>query len=198
MPRINLLPWRESERKRKRQEFFLSLGAGVATAALVALARPVADECVDQAPGRPQFPADDGNRRAGQADRGNQRPRRAEAAAARAHGNHRDAAAQPSRDRARVRRDRAHPAGGRLPHVPEADRHAVRAARHRAVEHARVHVHAQHRCLGVAGRSRHCRSCRRAARTRRRVAPNSRCFAKQRSQATPEDGGESAAQVAAK
>ena len=37
MPRINLLPWRESERKRKRQEFFLSLGAGVATAALVAL-----------------------------------------------------------------------------------------------------------------------------------------------------------------
>ncbi len=37
MPSINLLPWRESERKRKRQEFFLSLGAGVATAALVAL-----------------------------------------------------------------------------------------------------------------------------------------------------------------
>jgi type IV pilus assembly protein PilN len=37
MPRINLLPWRESERKRKRQEFFLSLGAGVATAALVVL-----------------------------------------------------------------------------------------------------------------------------------------------------------------
>lgn len=37
MPRINLLPWRESERKRKRQEFYLSLGAAVATAALVAL-----------------------------------------------------------------------------------------------------------------------------------------------------------------
>ena len=37
MPRINLLPWRESERKRKRQEFFLSLGAAVATAGLVAL-----------------------------------------------------------------------------------------------------------------------------------------------------------------
>ena len=37
MPRINLLPWRESERKRKRQEFFLALGAGVATAALVVL-----------------------------------------------------------------------------------------------------------------------------------------------------------------
>lgn len=37
MPRINLLPWREAERKRKRQEFYLSLGAAVATAALVVL-----------------------------------------------------------------------------------------------------------------------------------------------------------------
>ena len=37
MPRINLLPWRESERKRKRQEFFLSLGAAIATAGLVML-----------------------------------------------------------------------------------------------------------------------------------------------------------------
>jgi type IV pilus assembly protein PilN len=37
MPRINLLPWRDSERKRKRQEFFLGIGAAVATAALVML-----------------------------------------------------------------------------------------------------------------------------------------------------------------
>jgi type IV pilus assembly protein PilN len=37
MPRINLLPWREAERKRKRQEFYLSLGAALATAALVTL-----------------------------------------------------------------------------------------------------------------------------------------------------------------
>lgn len=37
MPRINLLPWREAERKRKRQEFLLSVGAAVATAALVVL-----------------------------------------------------------------------------------------------------------------------------------------------------------------
>jgi type IV pilus assembly protein PilN len=37
MPRINLLPWREAERKRKRQEFMLSLGAAIATAALVTL-----------------------------------------------------------------------------------------------------------------------------------------------------------------
>ena len=37
MPRINLLPWREVERKRKRQEYILSIGAAVATAALVVL-----------------------------------------------------------------------------------------------------------------------------------------------------------------
>jgi type IV pilus assembly protein PilN len=37
MPRINLLPWREAERKRKRQEFVLSMVAAVATAALVTL-----------------------------------------------------------------------------------------------------------------------------------------------------------------
>jgi type IV pilus assembly protein PilN len=37
MPRINLLPWREAERKRKRQEFFLSLGAAMATAGLATL-----------------------------------------------------------------------------------------------------------------------------------------------------------------
>jgi type IV pilus assembly protein PilN len=37
MPRINLLPWREAERKRKRQEFYLSVGAAIATAALVML-----------------------------------------------------------------------------------------------------------------------------------------------------------------
>jgi type IV pilus assembly protein PilN len=37
MPRINLLPWREAERKRKRHEFFLSLGAAAATAGLVTL-----------------------------------------------------------------------------------------------------------------------------------------------------------------
>jgi type IV pilus assembly protein PilN len=37
MPRINLLPWRESQRKQKRQEFILSIGAAIATAALVTL-----------------------------------------------------------------------------------------------------------------------------------------------------------------
>ena len=37
MPRINLLPWREAERKRKRQEFILSLVAAAATAGLAML-----------------------------------------------------------------------------------------------------------------------------------------------------------------
>jgi type IV pilus assembly protein PilN len=37
MPRINLLPWREAQRKQRRQEFFLSLAGALATAALVTL-----------------------------------------------------------------------------------------------------------------------------------------------------------------
>jgi len=37
MPRINLLPWREAERKRKRQEFYFSLLAAFVCAALVVL-----------------------------------------------------------------------------------------------------------------------------------------------------------------
>lgn len=36
MPRINLLPWRDLERKRKRQEFALACGAAVLVALLVA------------------------------------------------------------------------------------------------------------------------------------------------------------------
>ena len=37
MPKINLLPWRETQRKQRRQEFMYSIGAAVATAALVTL-----------------------------------------------------------------------------------------------------------------------------------------------------------------
>jgi type IV pilus assembly protein PilN len=37
MPKINLLPWREAQRKQRRQEFMYSIGAAVATAALVTL-----------------------------------------------------------------------------------------------------------------------------------------------------------------
>ncbi len=37
MAKINLLPWRESQRKEKQQEFFVILGAGAAVAVLVVL-----------------------------------------------------------------------------------------------------------------------------------------------------------------
>jgi type IV pilus assembly protein PilN len=37
MPRVNLLPWREADRKRRRQEFFMSIGAALGSAALVVL-----------------------------------------------------------------------------------------------------------------------------------------------------------------
>jgi type IV pilus assembly protein PilN len=35
MPRINLLPWREAQRKRQRQEFLLGIGAALLTAVVV-------------------------------------------------------------------------------------------------------------------------------------------------------------------
>ena len=38
MPRVNLLPWREADRKRRRQEFLFSIVAAVGSAALVTLA----------------------------------------------------------------------------------------------------------------------------------------------------------------
>ncbi len=38
MPRVNLLPWREADRKRRRQEFMFSIVAAVGSAALVTLA----------------------------------------------------------------------------------------------------------------------------------------------------------------
>jgi type IV pilus assembly protein PilN len=37
MPRVNLLPWREAQRKRQRKEFFLGIAAAVGTAGLVTL-----------------------------------------------------------------------------------------------------------------------------------------------------------------
>ena len=37
MPRINLLPWREAQRKRQRQEFFLGIAAALGSEALVVL-----------------------------------------------------------------------------------------------------------------------------------------------------------------
>src|SRR5262245_45363933 len=38
MPRINLLPWREAERKRKRQEFIVGMAGAVVIALLLGLA----------------------------------------------------------------------------------------------------------------------------------------------------------------
>ncbi len=38
MPRVNLLPWREADRKRRRQEFLFSIVAAIGSAALVTLA----------------------------------------------------------------------------------------------------------------------------------------------------------------
>ena len=39
MPSINLLPWREAQRQRRRKEFLIGIGAAVGLAALVTVAR---------------------------------------------------------------------------------------------------------------------------------------------------------------
>ena len=36
MPRINLLPWRDQERRERQIKFFIALGTAVAVAAVVA------------------------------------------------------------------------------------------------------------------------------------------------------------------
>jgi type IV pilus assembly protein PilN len=60
MPRINLLPWREAERKRRRQEFLLSIGAAIATAALVTLVgRWQMSAAIDHQVGRNQILSDE-------------------------------------------------------------------------------------------------------------------------------------------
>ena len=41
MPSINLLPWRQALRQRRRKEFLFGLGAAVGLAALITLEKPV-------------------------------------------------------------------------------------------------------------------------------------------------------------
>jgi type IV pilus assembly protein PilN len=56
MARINLLPWREAERKRRRQEFAVAAGAAVGVAVLLALATHFHVEgLIEAQQGRNQF-----------------------------------------------------------------------------------------------------------------------------------------------
>ena len=56
MPRINLLPWREADRKRKRQEFLVGIGGAVAIAVLLGLfAKLQLQASIDHQAGRNQL-----------------------------------------------------------------------------------------------------------------------------------------------
>ena len=148
MPRINLLTLARTTTQNSAREFGLAAGGRVAPRILFALGgKLLYSSWIDSQNGEERS-AEDGDRQARRADRRHHGSRGSQAAARRAHGDHREAAAQPAGDRASVRRTGADGSRRRLPHVDQADRQQARNSRHRAVEHARVDVHAQHRRLG--------------------------------------------------
>lgn len=60
MPRINLLPWREAERKRKRQEFGAAFALALVVAAVIALGvRMQMQSAIDQQHARNQYLKDE-------------------------------------------------------------------------------------------------------------------------------------------
>ena len=152
MPRINLLPWRESERKRKRQEFFLSLGAAIATAGLVVLVgRWQMSASIEHQQERNGILTDEIAKLDKQIEEilgleNQKRKLLARMEIIETLQRSRPEIVHVFDELVRVL------ARGRLPHLPEADGQPHRDARRGPVEHARVGVHAQHRQLAVAGR----------------------------------------------
>ena len=108
MPRINLLPHREQERKRRRREF----GAFAIAAFLAGAGRCRRREGrlfqLDRRAEREEQSPEEGDRQARRRNRRHPGSREPQAAPGRPHGDHREAAAQASRDRAPVRRAGAH------------------------------------------------------------------------------------------
>jgi hypothetical protein len=125
MPRINLLPWREQERKIRRREFMVARGR-----------RRDCRRHRRRSAAKSSIRAGSTRRleknnllkkeivQARSADRRHPGSREPQAAPGRAHGHHREAAAQAPGDRASVRRARAHRARRRLSHGDQANRPA--------------------------------------------------------------------------
>ena len=161
MPSINLLPWREEERKERKPSSSLSLGGAAVGACLVAVRRLPDDGLDGQRAGGAQ-------RAAHGRDRGCSTSR-----------SRRSTASRPTRQRLIARMEvieklqRSRPeivhifdeivqaaARRRLPHRHQADRHAHRDSRHRAVEHARLRRSCATSTARVAARIRSSTSSR--------------------------------------
>ena len=130
MPRINLLPWRDEERKERKLKFLVALGGSAIAACLVAFVGYLMMDSMVSAQDARNDEAQGRNRRARQADREDQQPRGRQGALHRAHGSHREAAALASGNRAHLRRDRQAAAGRRLSH--RASRRTARACSSKA------------------------------------------------------------------
>ncbi len=126
MPRINLLPWREEERKERKLAFVVAImWRDGRVAAVVAFAGYLLLNSMIDGQDQRNERLKAGDPAARQADRGDQQPRELEAEVHRPHGNHREAAALAPGDRAPLRRDRATASGRRVSHLGEADGQAV-------------------------------------------------------------------------
>ena len=75
MPRINLLPWRDEQRKERKLAFFVALGGAALGALVAAFVGYLMFKLDDRRPGAAQRPAARRDQDARQADRGDQRPR---------------------------------------------------------------------------------------------------------------------------
>ena len=143
MPRINLLPWREAERKKRQRDFGVAAGRWLLLPLhVVVLGTMFAVLANDRQPGsRNQRLTNE----IAELEKSIERDRRsgaAERTPAGAHGNHRAAAEEPPGNCASVRRARTANAGRRLSDRHEADRVRASSSRRRAVEHARFRADA--------------------------------------------------------
>ena len=187
MPRINLLPWREAAAQAQRQEFVFGDRRGARPAALVTLRRHVAMTAAS--PTRTSATRSRGPRSRRSTSRSRRsRGWRTEAAADRAHGDHRDSCSAAGPEIVHVFDEmvRVLPDGVYLKSLKQ-NGQAPRDRGRRPVEHARLGLHAQHRQLRVAGRPVAARSSRPRAGTRARREFT--LFATQRSQVPVEAEG---------
>ena len=149
MPSINLLPWRQALRQRRRKEFLIGIGAAAGLAALVTLLTHLTvSSMIDSQNRRNELLKTE----IAELDKAIEQilalEEQKSAMISRMEVIDTLQASRPEVVQA-LRPDRLDAARGRLPDVGQAERQEDRIQRRRAVEHARVRLHAQHRLLGV-------------------------------------------------
>ena len=151
MPRINLLPWREQERKVRRREFMVAAGGAVIAAVIFALGGKALYSSWTEA----------------QNEKNNLLKKEivkldAQIADIQDLENRKQRLVARMEIIEKLQRKRPEIVhlfdelvrtvpGGRVSHGDQAEREQARDPRRRTVEHSRFHLHAQHRFVGVDG-----------------------------------------------